>query len=75
MAGLVERATERYIRPELLAVGFAALGNKGEAFGQLRKALDARSAGLIYLATDPMYDPLRDDPRFAELVGQVGLTS
>ncbi len=73
MAGLVERATERYIRPELLAVGFAALGNKGEAFSQLRKALDARSAGLVYLATDPMYDPLRDDSRFAELVDQVGL--
>ncbi len=73
MMGLVERATERYIRPELLAAGFAALGNKGEAFSQLRKALDARSAGLIYLATDPMYDPLRDDPRFMELVTQVGL--
>ena len=35
--------------------------------------LDARSAGLIYLAADPMYDPLRDDARFNELIDQVGL--
>ncbi len=73
LAGLVERATERYIRPEILAVGYAAVGEKDEAFAQLEKALEARSAGLVYLVVDPMYDPLRDDPRFRELVERVGL--
>lgn len=73
LAGLVERAAERYIRSEILAVGFAALGEKDEAFKHLEHALEARSAGLIYLVVDPMYDPLRDDPRFRELVEKVGL--
>ena len=73
LAGLVERATERYIRPEVLAVGYAAVGEKDEAFVQLEKALEAHSAGLVYLVVDPMYDPLRDDPRFRELVEKVGL--
>ena len=73
LAGLVERATERYIRPEVLAVGYAAVGEKDEAFAQLEKALEARSAGLVYLVVDPMYDPLREDPRFHELVEKVGL--
>ncbi len=73
LAGLVARATERYIRPEVLAVGYAAVGEKDEAFVQLEKALEARSAGMIYLVVDPMYDLLRDDPRFGELVEKVGL--
>jgi len=73
LAGLAERARERYIRPELLAVGYAALGENDEAFAQLDKALEARSAGLVYLAVDPMYQPLRSDPRFAKLLKAVGL--
>jgi serine/threonine-protein kinase len=73
LTGLVERAQERYIRPEVLAVGFAALGDTDEAFAQLELALTARSAGLVYLGVDPMYRPLRDDPRFARLMSEVGL--
>ena len=63
------------IRPEMLAVGYAALGDMDEAFAHLDEALEARSAGLIYLAVDPMYDPLKADPRFDELVKKVGLTN
>jgi serine/threonine-protein kinase len=74
LTGLVERANDRYIRPEMLAIGYAALGDKDKAITLLQQALDARSAGLIYLVADPMYDPLRDDPRFQELVEKVGLT-
>jgi hypothetical protein len=32
-----------------------------------------RSAGLIYLHLDPGYDPLRGDPRYADLVQRIGL--
>ena len=69
----MERASERYIRPEVLAVGFAALGETDEALKHLEEAVEARSAGLIYLAVDPMYDALREDQRFVELVKRVGL--
>jgi hypothetical protein len=39
----------------------------------LERALKERSAGLIYLHVDPGYTPLRQDPRFAALVAQIGL--
>jgi serine/threonine-protein kinase len=73
LSGLVERAIDRYIRPEMLAIGYAAIGDLDEAMAQLQRALEARSAGMIYLLVDPMYDPLRDDPRFREMVKKVGL--
>ncbi len=74
LAGLVERSRERYIRPEVLAVGYAAVGELDEAFAHLDQALAARSAGLIYLVVDPIYAPLKGDPRFKELVQKVGLS-
>jgi len=47
------------------------LGNKAQAFAFLEKAYKARD-DMNDLA-DPMWDPLRSDPRFADLVRRVGL--
>jgi hypothetical protein len=67
------QAKTEYLRAEVLAMGFAALGNMEKAFACLQQALDAHSAGLIYLHLDPAYGPLRGDPRFTELVRRIGL--
>jgi len=70
---LERQSKEQYLRAEVLAMGFAAVGNFDRAFTCLEEALQARSAGLIYLHVDPGYAPLRGDPRFAELVSKVGV--
>ena len=62
-----------YVRSELLAAVYGALGDPDAAFGQLERAYADRSAGLIYLHLDPLYDALRDDPRMDELVQRIGL--
>ena len=54
-------------------MGYAAVGEFDKAFNLLERAFQARSAGLIYLHLDPGYEPLRKDPRFAELVTRIGL--
>jgi hypothetical protein len=61
------------VRSEILAMGYAAIGDLDKAFLSLERAFNARSAGLIYLHVDPGYEPLRDDPRYADLVGRIGL--
>ena len=66
---------ERYVRPEFLAGAYGELGDLDRAFEKLDEALEARSAGLVYLHIDPAYDSLHDDPRFASIVGRVGLKS
>ncbi len=57
----------------LVAIYFAALGEKDKAFGKLNQALKERNSDLEILKVDPRLDSLRDDPRFAELVRRAGL--
>jgi len=52
---------------------YAQLGDKEQAFHWLNTAYQERDSELINLKTSPLFDPIRSDPRFAELVRKVGL--
>jgi tetratricopeptide (TPR) repeat protein len=52
---------------------YAELGDKDQAFMWLNTAFQERDTWLIGLKTDFALDPIRADPRFAELVRKVGL--
>ena len=56
-----------------MALIHALLGEKDQAFDWMQKAYEDRSAWLVYLKVDPVWDPLRTDPRFADLLNRVGL--
>jgi len=56
-----------------IAALYADLGDKDQAFAWLDTAYQEREALLISMKTDFLLDPLRSDPRFAELVRKVGL--
>lgn len=51
----------------------AALGEKDEAFRRLQEALDERDLKVISLKFDPTLDNLRTDPRFAQVLRDMGL--
>ena len=57
-----------------IALIYAGLGDKDEAFHWLEDAFRAHDVGLVYLQVDPCLDPLRNDPRFADLMHRVGLS-
>ncbi|MEE9246191.1 MAG: hypothetical protein V3U63_08320, partial [Gemmatimonadota bacterium] len=43
-----------------------------EAFARLEAAFDAREPGMLSLRGDfPLWDPIRADPRFADLLRRV----
>ena len=73
LARLDEESRHQYVRAEILAMGYAAVGDLDRAFESLERAFQARSAGLIYLHLDPGYEPLSNDSRFGELVRRIGL--
>jgi tetratricopeptide (TPR) repeat protein len=73
MARLESESRQHYVRAEYLAMGHAALGNLDNAFESLERAYQARSAGLIYLHLDPGYEPLRGDPRYADMIARIGV--
>ncbi|WP_353072093.1 TPR end-of-group domain-containing protein [Tunturiibacter gelidiferens] len=58
-----------------IALVYAGLGEKNEAFSWLEKSFVVRDKGLTYLKIDPCLDPLRSDSRFQDLVRRVGLPS
>jgi len=57
-----------------IALVYAGLGKKNEAFNWLEKSYKVHSEGLTNLKIDPCLDPLRSDLRFKDLVRRVGLT-
>ncbi len=73
MHRLEEEARQAYMRADVLAMGYAALGDADHAFACLDRAYQTRSAGLIYLHLDPGYAPLRSDARFDTLTARIGL--
>jgi serine/threonine-protein kinase len=70
---LKELEKTRYIINYWVAVTYAALGERDAAFAELEKAYQARDWFLPRLKTDPFMDPLRDDPRFKDLIRRIGL--
>ena len=53
------------------AMYHSQLGNKDEAFAYLEKMYQRREIWMAYLRVEPRFDPLRDDPRFHELLRRV----
>ena len=56
----------------IVATCYAALGNKDDAFAALNKAYEDHENPVLLLKVYPLFDPLRDDPRFQELLKKVG---
>jgi hypothetical protein len=55
-----------------LAYTNARLGEREEALGFLERSCERRDVGMLQARVDPDLDPLRDDPRFVDLLRRVG---
>ena len=63
----------KYVPAVYFAVIYIGLHRKDDAFRWLDKAYQERCEYLVYLGSEPLADPLRDDPRFASLLARLGL--
>jgi hypothetical protein len=52
---------------------YIGVNNKEQAFSWLERAYSQHSNVLTTLKVDPVFDPLRTDPRFDDLLHRVGL--
>ena len=64
---------QRYVPPTFIAMMYGALGEKGEAFYYLDRGYSERCWPMAFLSVDPLWDPLRSDPRFSKLLKRIGL--
>ena len=60
------------ISPYDIAAIHEALGERDEVFRWLDKAYEARTGRLAYLAVEPMFASVREDPRFASVMARIG---
>jgi tetratricopeptide (TPR) repeat protein len=67
------QTSNEYVSPTELAILYANLGEPNQAFLSLEKAYALHDLQLQYLEVDPSFEPLRDDPRFKDLLWRVGL--
>jgi vacuolar-type H+-ATPase subunit E/Vma4 len=51
----------------------AALGERDEALDALESAYEEHDRSLFHVASDPLFDDVRSDPRFTALLGKMGL--
>jgi tetratricopeptide (TPR) repeat protein len=70
---LKELSKREHVWTYNVAIIYIGLGEKDQAFEWLEKACEDRSDDVIYLGVDPIFDPLRSDHRFSELMHRVGL--
>jgi adenylate cyclase len=63
------------VNPFLSIPIYARVGEKDQAFEWLERAYQEQSLGwfVVDLKVDPMLDPLRDDPRYADLLRRMNL--
>jgi TolB-like protein/DNA-binding winged helix-turn-helix (wHTH) protein/Tfp pilus assembly protein PilF len=73
LRSLMEKSKREYVSPLKIAELYVLLGNNDQAFIWLEKAFQQETGDLIQLKVYPLWDPLRSDPRFADLVRRVGL--
>jgi tetratricopeptide (TPR) repeat protein len=68
------QTSSSYVSPAELAILYAALDRREEAFASLIKAYAEHDLWLQELGVEPNYDSLRSDPRFTDLMRKIGLS-
>ena len=61
-------STRKYVSPLYFAIVYAGLKDNDKAIEYLDKAFEARHPGLVLIRIEPMFDGLRSDQRFGELI-------
>jgi tetratricopeptide (TPR) repeat protein len=69
---LLKKALSGYVSAYDIAIVYAGLGDNDQAITWLRKAVGERSMFVVHMTWDARLDGLRADPRFQELVRQLG---
>ena len=73
LADILRAAKQKYVSPHSLAMIYATLGDNDQAFAWLAKDLQEHDDNLVFLRVEERFQSLRSDPRFADLVKQVGI--
>jgi serine/threonine-protein kinase len=75
LADLVNQSQQLHVPPTPVAALYFILGENDLGFQWLEKAYEKYDSWIRLLKTDTVFDPVREDPRFLEILKKVGLES
>lgn len=70
---LMDLRRRTYVPPWFVAMVYSGLGDKDHAFEWLERGYEARDVLMIKVVANSTMDPLRDDPRFDDLLRRMNL--
>ena len=70
---LLSRSEREAVTPRCFVLVYGAIGERDRAFEWMDRAYAAHDSGLFFMRVMPLYDPLRPDPRFAEMLRRLGI--
>jgi DNA-binding winged helix-turn-helix (wHTH) protein/TolB-like protein/tetratricopeptide (TPR) repeat protein len=73
LSQLEELSKRKYVPAFFIAIIYVGLEDKDEAFDWLEKAFQERNPNLVNLKVQPIFDQIRSDPRFVNLLQRIGL--
>src|SRR5713226_1139019 len=73
--GLAEISKHGYVSPFSIAEGYMRLGQREKALEWLEKAYEEHDSGLVSIGVEPMFDSIRSEPRFKEIVRRMKLAT
>lgn len=74
LEGLTEISKHSFVSPYSIAEAYIRIGDKEKAIEWLEKAFEEHDSGLVSLSVEPMFDPVRSDIRFQEILRRMKLT-
>src|SRR6266571_2933131 len=73
VAELEARAREHYVTPVALCIAHLGLRNVDQVFHWLDRAYEDRRGWLTYMKVDPIFDPMRNEPRYTAFLKRMRL--
>jgi hypothetical protein len=71
---VAREGSQRYVSPGAIANYFFSLRHRDDdGFRWLQRSFEERTNNIAYLAVEPVYDRVRNDPRFTAIYQAVGL--
>ena len=69
---LVEQSKHHYVSAYAIGLVHAGVGDKDQALEYLNLGLKERTNWMVWTAIDPRWEPVRSDPRFQQLLRDIG---
>jgi hypothetical protein len=70
----ISQSQSKFVSPWQIATLYTRAGMSDEALDWLEKAFEAHDPNMPYINCDPIFDDMREDPRFKVLVSKMGFS-